>query len=90
LALFLDEAHVIASWPGKEQAALGAALRDIPGLGVVIASSERRALELLSGDGGPLQYVGDRFSLPPIEEADWRSELAVPMPSRSTVADGTT
>jgi hypothetical protein len=77
LAVFLDEAHVIASWPAGEQEALGAALRDITGLGVVIASSERRALELLSAEGRPLQYVGDRFSLPPIADADWRSELAV-------------
>ncbi len=42
----------------------------------MIASSERRAFELLSGEGGPLQYVGDRFSLSPIADADWRSELA--------------
>lgn len=77
LAVFLDEAHVIASWPVEEQEALGAALRDITGLGVVIASSQRRALELLSAEGRPLQYVGDRFSLPPIAEADWRSQLAV-------------
>lgn len=76
LAVFLDEAHVIASWPAADKEALGAALRDATGLGVVIASSERRALELLSGDGGPLQYVGDRFALPPIADADWRFELA--------------
>lgn len=68
---------MIASWPAAEQEALGAALRDITRLGVVIASSERRALELLSAEGGPLQYVGDRFPVPPIAEADWRSELAV-------------
>lgn len=77
LAVFLDEAHVISSWPAAEQEALGAALRNATGLGVVIASSERRALEALSNDGGPLQYVGDRFSLPPIADADWCSELAV-------------
>jgi hypothetical protein len=77
LGVLLDEAHVIARWPAEEQEALGAALRDITSLGVVITSSERRALELLSGDGGPLQYVGSRFPLPPIAKADWRSELAV-------------
>ncbi len=77
LAVFFDEAHVIASWPAEEQEALGAALRDITSLGVVIASSERRAFELLSGEDGPLQFVGDRFPLPAIAEADWRSELAV-------------
>lgn len=76
LAVFLDEAHVIADWPATEQDALGAALRNLTNLGVVIASSERRALELLSGEGKPLQYVGDRFTLPDIAEADWRSELA--------------
>lgn len=76
LAVFLDEAHVIGDWPAADQEALGAALRDVASLGVVIASSERRAFELLSGDGGPLQYVGDRFSLPPIADADWLSELA--------------
>lgn len=76
LAVFLDEAHVIGDWPTSEQEALGAALRDVTNLGVVIASSERRAFERLSGDGGPLQYVGDRFMLPEIAEADWRSELA--------------
>lgn len=77
LGVLLDEAHVIAKWPEEEQEALGAALRDISSLGVVIASSERRAFELLSGEGGPLQYVGTRFPLPPIADADWRSELAV-------------
>jgi hypothetical protein len=76
LAVFLDEAHVIAGWPRSDQDALGAALRDVANLGVIVASSERRALELLSGEGGPLQYVGDRFPLPAIAEADWRSELA--------------
>lgn len=43
LAALIDEAHVISSWPVTEQEALGAALRDATGLGVVIASSERRA-----------------------------------------------
>lgn len=76
LAVFLDEAHVIGSWPAADQEALGAALGGATNLGVVIASSEQRAFELLSGEGGPLQYVGDRFSLTPIAETDWRSELA--------------
>lgn len=75
LAVLLDEAHVIGAWPPADRDALGAALRDLTNLGVVIAS-ESRALELLSGEGGPLQYVGDRFVLPPIADADWRSELA--------------
>lgn len=76
LAVFLDEAHVIGSWPPADQEALGAALRNATNLGVVIASSEQRAFELLSDEGGPLQYVGDRFLLSSIADADWRSELA--------------
>ena len=76
LAVFLDEAHTIAAWPSSEQEAIGAALRDLSNLGVIVASSGRHALELFSGEGGPLRYVGDRFSLPAIAEADWRSELA--------------
>ncbi len=70
LAVFVDEAHTIASWPSTEQEAIGAALRDLSNLGVIIASSDRHALQLLSGEAGPLRYVGDRFSLPAIAEAD--------------------
>jgi len=75
LAVFLDEAHVISDWAQDEQEGLGAALRSLGSLGVIIASSERRALESLSAEGGPLQFVGDRYTLPSIADADWRAEL---------------
>lgn len=74
-AVLLDEAHVLADWPGAES--LGAALRDnAHAIGAVIASSEARALERLTADDGPLRFVGQRFPLSPIARADWEHELA--------------
>jgi hypothetical protein len=74
-AVLLDEAHVIAQWPPALQEALCLVLRANSRLGVVIASSETRALEGLVGPGGPLQYAGYRFVLPPIAPDDWRAGL---------------
>lgn len=74
-AVLLDEAHALAAWPEPARMALGAALKDNDALGVVVASSERRALERLTSEDGPLRYVGARFALPPIPSEDWRSGL---------------
>jgi len=63
-AILLDEAHVIAGWPKDIQDALNAALRDSGALGVVIASSERHAIEQLLQDGQALNMAGYRYSCP--------------------------
>jgi hypothetical protein len=74
-AVLLDEAHVIAQWPKPLQDALCLLLRANSRLGVVIASSETRALNELVGPGGALQYAGYRFPLPAIDPGDWRTGL---------------
>jgi hypothetical protein len=73
--VLLDEAHVLATWPESMRAAMGGVLKDNKALGVVVASSEQRALERLTSSDGPLRYVGTRFSLPPIAQEDWRAGL---------------
>lgn len=75
-AILLDEAHVIADWPDEVQEALNAALRDCGSLGVVIASSERRAVELLLEDGGPLYSAGYTIKLPEIDTVSWVDGLS--------------
>ncbi|HEY5709383.1 MAG TPA: hypothetical protein VIS51_08300 [Solirubrobacterales bacterium] len=70
-AILLDEAHVIAKWPEDVQQAFNAALRDSGSLGMVIASSERRATELLLDDGQPLYSAGYPMPLPEIDAASW-------------------
>jgi hypothetical protein len=74
-AVLLDEAHTLASWPEPERAAMGAVLKDNQALGVVVASSEQRALEQLTSTDGPLRYVGARFHLPAIAWEDWQVGL---------------
>ena len=44
-------------------------------MGVIVSSSERSALDALTGPGGPLQYVGQRFRLPRIDRGDWEHDL---------------
>jgi hypothetical protein len=85
-AMLLDEAHRLALWPETAQAGLGAVLKDNRTLGVVIAASEDRGLEQLTGSSGPLEYVGVRFSLPAIVHEDWQvglqerfTELGIPI-----------
>ncbi len=74
-AVLLDEAHTLAAWPESIRMAMGAVLKDNHSLGVVVASSERRALEQLTAQGGPLRYVGARFDLPAIAHEDWQVGL---------------
>lgn len=50
-------------------------LRGDTTVGVIVSSSERSALERLTGLGGPLEYVGQRFPLPGISREDWMHEL---------------
>lgn len=75
IAVLLDEAHVLADWPKPARFALGSVLKDNNMLGAVVASSERRALEQLTSEDGPLRYVGTRFALPPIAQEDWQAGL---------------
>jgi hypothetical protein len=74
-AIVLDEAHVIAEWPADAQETLNVALRDSGSLGVIVASSERRAMELLLQDGQPLYSAGYSMSLPEIDTATWEAGL---------------
>ncbi len=48
-AILLDEAHVIAEWPEDVQQAFNVALRDSGPVGVIVASSERRAIARRDG-----------------------------------------
>lgn len=74
-AVLLDEAHTLAAWPEHERTALGSVLKNNSTLGVVVASSERHALEQLTSADGPLRYVGTRFELPEIAQEDWQAGL---------------
>ncbi|MEA2366354.1 MAG: uncharacterized protein QOE69_1329 [Thermoleophilaceae bacterium] len=75
VGVLLDEAHHLATWPEPERQALRAFLREDETVGVIVSSSERSALDKLTGPGGPLQYVGQRLPLPPISREDWMHEL---------------
>lgn len=74
-AVLLDEAHAIANWPKPLQEALSGQLRANTRLGIVIASSETRALAQLFGPRGVLQFAGHRLEVPPITVEDWCSGL---------------
>lgn len=73
--VLIDEAHLITAWAPEHQQSLREFLRDDSRVGVIIASSERSALERLTGEGQPLQYVGQRLPLPRIADEDWRAAL---------------
>ena len=75
VAVVIDEAHHLASWPDPDQQALREFLRNDTAVGVIASSSERSALETLTGEGRPLQYVGQRFHLPAIDRGDWEHDL---------------
>jgi hypothetical protein len=75
IGVLLDEAHHLAGWPEPERRAIRAFLREDTSIGVIVASSEQSALERLTGAGGPLEYVGQRFPLPPISREDWLHDL---------------
>jgi len=75
MAVILDEAHHLASWPGAEKLALREFLRSDRTIGVIVSSSERSALERLTARDGPLEYVGQRFRLPRIDRGDWEHAL---------------
>lgn len=74
-AVVLDEAHLIAAWQPDAQRSLREFLRNDTKLGVIVASSEARALEQLTQAGGPLEFVGTRVPLPAIAREDWEAEL---------------
>ena len=74
-AVHIDEAHNVAGWEARFQSDLRNFLRDDLRIGVVVSSSERHALEELTQPDGPLEYVGQRFLLPPIAREDWEAEL---------------
>lgn len=71
VAVLLDEAHALAEWPPDIQRSLNAVLRENRNVGVVIASSERQALERLAAPGGPLHLAGSRFHLTDITGNQW-------------------
>jgi hypothetical protein len=71
----IDEAHHLGSWPPGEQQALREFLRNDTRVGVIVSSSEASALNALTGQDGPLRYVGQRVRLPPIDRGDWEHEL---------------
>jgi hypothetical protein len=74
-ALAIDEAHVIAKWSSEDRAALRAFFaRDDRRTGVVMASSEARAEEMLK-QPDVLGYLGEHFQLAPIADEDWRHGL---------------
>jgi hypothetical protein len=74
-AVLLDEAHHLAGWPETEQRAVREFMRDDTAVGVIVASSERHALDELTQVDGVLEYVGQRVSLPPVAREDWEVEL---------------
>lgn len=74
-AVVLDEAHLIAGWDPDAQRSLREFLRNDTTLGVIVASSEAHALEQLTQEGGPLEFVGTRLPLPAIAREDWEAEL---------------
>lgn len=75
-AILIDEAHLIAGWPADEQASLREFLRDDERIGVIGSSSLASALERLTGEEGPLRYVGQRLPMPPIDRGDWEAALS--------------
>ena len=75
VAVVIDEAHHLASWPQPERQSLREFLRNDTAVGVIVSSSEKSALEKLTGEDGPLRYVGQRFPLPAIDRGDWEAAL---------------
>ena len=74
-AIFMDEAHVIVDWSADVRESINVTLRDSGHLGVIIASSERRAVEQLLDDGQPLYSTGYVMQLPEIDGSTWASGL---------------
>jgi hypothetical protein len=74
-AILLDEAHVVGSWPADVQQALNAALRDSARLGIIVASSERHALERLLDEDQTLYLAGYPMRLPEIDASTWLDGL---------------
>lgn len=75
-AILLDEVHVIGEWPEDVQQALNVALRDSGPVGVVVTSSERRAVQRLLDDGQALHMAGYPMGLPEIDASTWADGLA--------------
>jgi hypothetical protein len=74
-ALLLDEVHVVKEWPNPQQRSIREFLRNDSSLGVILASSEMTAFEQLIGAGMILEFVGQRYPLPPINLDDWIAGL---------------
>jgi len=74
-AVLIDEAHLVTTWTTEHQRGLREFLRNDTRIGVIISSSEQSALELLTGEDQPLEYVGQRLPLPRIADEDWRAAL---------------
>ncbi len=76
-AIVIDEAHVIAGWEGDARASLRAFMADDERrTGIALASSDSRAERKLRRSS-VLGYLGEEFSLPPIEIPDWNHELHI-------------
>lgn len=74
-AITIDEAHVIAKWDRHELAALRAFMaRDDRRTGVALTSSDSRAERKLRRSS-VLGYLGEEFTLPPINVDDWKHGL---------------
>ena len=74
-AVLIDEAHHLASWDESDQQAVREFLRNDTRVGVMIASSERHALDELTEPDGPLEYAGHRLPMPRVAREDWEAEL---------------
>jgi hypothetical protein len=82
LVLFVDEAQRLRTdWADEDdslyaQEALAEVMEDHAGhVVVVLAGSERAALEQLLADGQPLHHDGVSFPIRPISDEDWHYEL---------------
>jgi hypothetical protein len=84
----IDEAHVIAGWDGEARASLRAFMADSDRrTGIALASSDSWAERKLRRSS-VLGYLGEEFSLPPIEIADWNHALRLRFEVAGVSIDG--
>jgi ATPase family associated with various cellular activities (AAA) len=80
--IFLDEAQRLCThWESEAdsldaQAAIAEAMESPDGrIVLLLAGSERTAMETLLAEGTPMHYDGMGFDVPPIADADWHHDL---------------
>jgi hypothetical protein len=87
-AIVIDEAHIIAGWESEARASLRAFMADGDRrAGIALASSDSRAERKLRRSS-VLGYLGEEFSLPPIEIADWTHALRLRFEAAGVPIDG--